>query len=89
MAIGQLTSSNLLFPTNGAWSVIIDFDPFDIDWKRVARHQHPCLTIDSLQSLALHSLKAWHSLRFQRGPVPSLQMTEGLLNMPQCEFGLD
>ncbi len=30
------------------WSIVVDFNPVDVDWERVTLWQPPCIQIDSL-----------------------------------------
>ena len=86
-ALQQLAGGNQYLLVQ--WGVIIDFDLFDNNWERVTRLQPPHIQVNSLQSLMLHSVVARLHLHFRRGPIPSLQMVKGLLNIPPHEFRLD
>ncbi len=70
-------------------NVVIDFSGGDINWEGVAWRIPPCIKIYPLRSLALHRLAARFCLHIRRGPIPPLEVAEGLLNIPSRKFQLD
>ncbi len=68
------------------WNVIVDFNGGDINREGVAWRFPPCIKIYPLRSLALHRLVARFCLCIRRGPIPPLEVAEGLLDIPSREL---
>jgi hypothetical protein len=86
-AVGELAnySPQLSFGRN----IVVDFSGGDINWEGVTWRKPPCIKIYSLRSLALHRLAARFCLHIRRGPIPPLEVAEGLLDIPSRELQLN
>jgi hypothetical protein len=87
LAIGEL--ANYSPQLTAGRNVVVDFSGGDIDLEGVAWQNPPCINIYPLQSLALHRLAAQFCLRIRHGPIPPLEVAEGLLNIPSHELRLN
>jgi hypothetical protein len=70
-------------------NVVVDFKGGDINWEGFAWQFPPCIKIYPLRSLALNRLVARFCLRIRRGPIPPLEVVEGLLNISSRKLRLD
>jgi hypothetical protein len=86
--LGRLLASYFLQLTIGR-NVVVDFSWGGINWEGVIWRFPLCIKIHPLQSLALHRLAARFCLHIRRGPIPPLEVAEGLLDIPFREFRLD